>query len=319
VPTGSAELANELKTLRKGRGLQAPKLADQVGPMLRELCGVGRTDSAAVIREKLSARLRNLADRLPEDLRQAVTIALALQPDTQQQFLQDRVQFLADLHKRDVRTIRRRMDEGFELLAEIATRPNGAGRGGTGQAWYIERLESTLRMDKPARECFERRTIVAEWDGLDRIQGMTTLPKEQAYTGDRFDLNFELYYGAILTTSYKKTENRFAYELALPQPLSIGERHEYGLISRVPEDQPMRTHYVFFPERRCEEFHLRIRFDLAKAPATIWRVAEVFHRDVDDIRPTESLLAVDKVGEVSLSFQNLLPGHGYGVQWLPFS
>jgi hypothetical protein len=319
VPTGSAELANELKTLRKGRGLQAPKLADQVGPMLRELCGVGRTENAAAIREKLSARLRNLSDRLPEDLRQAVTIALALHPETQQQFLQERVQFLAELHKRDVRTIRRRMDEGFDLLAEIATKPSGSGGGGTGLGWYIERVEYTLRMDKPSRECFERRTIVAEWDGLDRIQGTTTLPREQDHTGDQHDMNFELYFGAILTSTYKKSENRFAYELELPTPLAIGERHEYGLVTRLPEDQPMRTHYVFFPDRRCEEFRLRIRFDLAKAPATIWQVAEVFHRDVDDVRPTETLLTVDKVGEVNLSFQNLLPGHGYGVQWLPAS
>src|SRR5690349_4652961 len=91
VAGGAAELANELKMLRKGRGLQTPKLSDQVGPMLRQLCGITGTESAATLREKLSERLRNLADALPDDLRLAVTVALAIHQDTQQQFLQDRV------------------------------------------------------------------------------------------------------------------------------------------------------------------------------------------------------------------------------------
>lgn len=314
--TGSAELANELKTLRKGRGLQAPKLADQVGPMLRELCGVGRNENAAAIREKLSARLRNLSDRLPDDLRLAVTIALALHPDTQQQFLQDRVQFLADLQKRDVRTIRRRMDEGFDLLAEMATKPSESTGGGSGQAWYIQRMEAILRLDKLSPECFERRTIVAEWEGLEKIQAMLTLPKDQDDTGEQHDLNAELYFGATLANTYRKTVNRFALELDLPKPLGIGERHEYGIVWRVPDDQPMRTHYVFFPDRRCEEFQLRIRFDAKQVPSTIWQVEEVFHRDVDDKRPTEAILHVDGAAELNLTFNQLLPGHGYGAQWL---
>ena len=73
MPTGSTELANELKTLRKGRGLQAPKLTEQVGPLLLRLCGAGGTENSAAIREKLSERLRILSDRLPDDLRLAVT------------------------------------------------------------------------------------------------------------------------------------------------------------------------------------------------------------------------------------------------------
>jgi hypothetical protein len=316
VLTGSAELANELKTLRKGRGLQAPKLADQVGPLLRELCGVGRNENAAAIREKLSARLRILSDRLPDDLRMAVTIALALHPDTQQQFLQDRVQFLAALQQRDVRTIRRRMDEGFELLAEMATKPGGSVAGGGGLPWYIQRMEAILRLDKPSPECFERRTIVAEWEGLDKIQAMLTLPKDQHYTGEHHDLNADVYFGATLGNTYRKNESRFTLELDLPRPLGIGEQHEYGIVWRVPEDQPMRTHYVFFPDRRCEEFQLRIRFDAKQVPSTIWQVEEVFHRDVDDNRPTETLLRLDGASELNLTFNQLLPGHGYGAQWL---
>lgn len=317
MPDESAELANELKTLRKGRGLQTTRLSEQVGPRLRELCDIGMDDSVAMIRDKLSRRLRILADSLPDDLRQVVIIALALRPDTQHQFLQERVQFLATQQKRDVRTIRRRMDEGFEQLAEIATKSSGAKSRAGGLPWYIDRMEAILRMDKPSPESFERRRITAEWDGLDTVQDAITLPRYDGDQADEHNLNTELYFGATLVASRRRGAHRFDYELRLPRPLAVGDKHEYGIIRRVPEDQPMRTHYVFFPDRRCEEFDLRIRFAPDRRPKLIWRVTEVFHRDVDDLVPNDDVLVLDDAGEIHLSFRNLLPGHGYGAQWLP--
>ena len=315
--TESAELANELKTLRKGRGLQAPRLADQVGPLLRELAGITPNENTATIREKLARRLRILADSLPDDLRQVVTIALALHPDTQHQFLQERVQFLADQQKRDVRTIRRRMDEGFELLAEMATKPSGSKSGRPGLGWYIDRMEAILRMDKASPESFERRRITSEWDGLDVIRAAVTVPRYEHDQAELHKLDTEVYFGATMVASHQHGLHRFDYDLKLPSSLAIGEKHEYGIIQRIPDTQQMRTHYVFFPDRRCEEFELRIRFPLDGVPALIWRVQEVFHRDVDENHPTNDILTVDSAGEITLFFRNLLPGHGYGAQWHP--
>jgi hypothetical protein len=311
VSVGPSELANELKTLRKGRGLQAPRLAEQVGPKLRALCGIGENENAASIREKLTKQIRILASGLPEDLRHVVTIALALQPDVQHQFLRERVQSLAEQQRRDVRTIRRRMDEGFELLAEIAARPAEDRPHGTARGWYIERFEAILRLDRTPPENYERRRIVSEADGLDMLKPTQTQPGSRS-NPDR-DLNVEAHFGVTLLDTRKVTQSRFAFHLGLPAPLGIGEKHEYGLIIRVPE--PMVPHYVLFPERRCDEFELRIRFDLDRLPSQIWRVEEVFHRDIDDNQPTADLLTIDGVGEVHLSFRNLLPGHGYGAQW----
>jgi hypothetical protein len=317
VPSGSADLENELKILRRGRGLYAPKLAEQVGPRLRELCGIGGTENSAEIRERLTDRLRILIDGLPRDLQQAVNVALALHPDTQQQFLQDRIQFLADLLTRDVRTIRRRMDEGFHLLAEKATQPAPQVPRDSGLGWHIGRLEAVLRMDKHSPECFTRRTIVAERNGLDRVQDTITVPRDDHRPANGTDLDAELYFGATLLSVERTSSNRFAFQLGLPEPLSVGQRHEYGMVMRIPEDQPMRNHYVFFPNRECEEFQLRVRFAPDRLPTLIWRMADAFPRDVDDDSPTETLLMVDRAGEVNLTFHQLRPGHGYGVQWRP--
>ncbi|HEX4723048.1 MAG TPA: hypothetical protein VH333_11070 [Pseudonocardiaceae bacterium] len=315
MPIRPAELASELKTLRKGRGLQAPRLAEQVGPMLRELCGIGENESAASIREKLTKCLHILANGLPEDLRLVVTTALALQADTQHQFLRERVQSLAEHQRRDVRTIRRRMDEGFELLAEIAARPPADQPRGTVLGWYTERLEAILRLDKDSPECFERRLIVAEHDGLEIVQPSITIPRNSSAADDH-DLYCEPMFGTTMVDRHRKPGNRFVYDLALPVPLGIGQKHEYGLIWRIPDSQEMRSHYVVFPDRRCDEFELRIRFGADRTPELLWRAEEVFHREIDDPQPEpQTPLAVDRVGEVHVSFRNLLPGHGYGVQW----
>lgn len=314
MPSGSAELENELKVLRRGRGLYTPRLAEQVGPRLRELCGIGGTENSAEIRERLADRLRILIDGLPKDLQQAVNVALALHPDTQQQFLQERIQFLAGLQTRDVRTIRRRMDEGFKLLAEKATQPVTVQRD-SGLGWHIGRLEAVLRMDKKSPECFTRRVIVAERSGLARVQDMITLPRDEHQSGDRHELDAELYFGASLVGVERTSSNRFVFELELPEPMGVGQRHEYGMVMRVPDEQPMRDHYVFFPDRECDEFVLRVRFAPDRIPGLIWRMSDVFHREVDDDSPTETILAPDRAGEINLSFQRLRPGRGYGAQW----
>ncbi len=166
-----------------------------------------------------------------------------------------------------------------------------------------------------AASAIERRGIVAERDGIDRIAALITLPKDPTDRTGPHDLLMEVLYGATLVSKEHDTDSRFRFVLKLPTPLRAGERHEYGLLFRVPRNQLMRTHYVFTSPRRCDSFDLRIRFDPRRLPERIWRVEELFHRDVDDRRPSQDLLTVDPVGELHLRFSDLKPGFGYGAQW----
>jgi hypothetical protein len=124
-------------------------------------------------------------------------------------------------------------------------------------------------------------------------------------------------YGVRLVETIREQANRFVFVLDLPHPLQIGDYFEYSLVFRVPEGQPMRSHYVFFPKRACARFDLRIRFAPHDVPSEVWRVEEAFHRDIDDPAATGSPAAVDRVGELSLHFTGLEAGHGYGAQWRP--
>lgn len=308
------DLANELRALREGAGLQTPQLGVQVGPALRELANAAPNESTAAIRAKLTSRLLILVEGLPDDVRQAVVTALALEPDTQHQLFRERMQSLADRQRQDVRTIRRRVDEGFRRLAEIAARspieqPRGALLG-----WHTDRFEVVLRLDKDAPESFERRRIVADQGGLEMIQQSITLPGGSD-TDIAHGLDCETLFGAAVVSRHHKPGNRFTFDLALPRPLGTGERHEYGLILRISGIQSMRTHYVMFPDRQCDEFDLRIHFGPGQLPRLLWRVDEIFRREIGEPQP-QTPLAVDKLGEVHVTFRNLLPGHGYGVQWL---
>lgn len=309
-------LADELKVLRKGRGVHTPKIDDVVGPELRSLCAITRRDSAGVIREKVISGLADGSRKLPADLREAVLAALALSADWQDSLLQDRVRRLAEREKRDVRTIRRRIDDGIELLAQVAGNPATGSSGAKSDGWRVERVESLLRMDLKTPVCYERRTIVAETDGIEQIRESFSLPRTSGADRDH-RINVDVQFGVRLVETVREHDTRFAFILQLPRPLRIGEYLEYGLVIGVPDGQSMRSHYVFFPKRACDQFDLRVRFKPEEAPQEVWSVREAFHRDIDDPEATGNPEAFNGVGELQLQFTDLEAGHGYGAQWSP--
>src|SRR5262245_25932683 len=109
--SGRADLVRELKTLRKGRGLYAGRFEERVGPGLRAACGVTDGDGLVVIRQKVAARLTELADQLPEDLRVAIMAAFGIPLEVRLPLYQDRVLWAAVKMDRDSRPVRRRVDE----------------------------------------------------------------------------------------------------------------------------------------------------------------------------------------------------------------
>jgi hypothetical protein len=314
----ATDLLTELKALRKGRGVHAPKIGDQVGPALRRLCGVTAEDGAELIRRKVTDRLDALVAKLPEDLALAVRVTMGLRADAQQPFLRERVQWLAERLARDERTARRRADDGLARLAEVAVSASGGVPRLAERAdddWYVEEFWAVFRLDRPAPEALERRRIVAERDGIEQVVAMISLPRDRTDRSASHELLMEVVYGATLIGEEHDTDSQFRFTLQLPAPLRAGERHEYAVHFRVPENQPMRPHYVFTSPRRCDLFELRIRFDRKYLPPQIWRVDGVFHRAVDDAQPSKQMLVPDRAGELHLLFRDLRPGFGYGAQW----
>lgn len=316
MAAGTAELLLELKKLRKGRGMQSPALENMIGPELRKACGAHPDDPPGTVREQLTDRLETLADSLPSDLSTIVKVALALRPDTTGQFLHERIAWLAAQQERDIRTIRRRIDDGLAMLAEAAT-ADRSPRHSTGDEhdWHVQQFEAVLRLDLPAPTSFERRTVVADRDGLDELVILYTVPRAPADTRPNHDVQVDLHYGARLVAQERMTDSLFRFVLRLPQALRRGTSHEYFMIVRLPEAQPMRPHYLYVPERVCDRFDLRIRFPEDQVPAAVEYVRAAFHRAIDDGPPHPQLVPVDGVHEVHVQFDDLKPRLGYGLRW----
>jgi len=316
---GGDPLLEELKTLRKGRGVNAARMA--LGPRLRELAAVGADDTPGTTRRKVIGTLNRLAEPLPADLALAARAALALLPSAQHPFLAERVQWLADQLRRDVRTARRRVDLGLAAMAERASAaPTPAPlrpADEDDERWYVRDFRALLRLDQPTPEAMDTRVVVARVDGLTEIEALITVPRDGPSRTGPHDLQVEALYGARIVGRERVTASRFRYALRLPRPLRAGDAHEYGLLFRVPPNQPMRTHYVHYAPRRCDRFELRIRFDPQRVPAEVWRVDGIFPRDLDDGLPDAESVPVDDAAEVHLVFDRLRPGFGYGARWTP--
>lgn len=314
-----AEVASELKTLRKGRGVEAPQIGDRTGPALREVCSISSDDSAAEIRRKLVNSLERLALKLPEDLRLAVLAALAISLEARDPFYQDRIRWVARKLERDERTARRRVDTGILRLAEYAA----ASVAGTSDrpdsekpqpTWRVEAVRSIVLPYSERPEAIDTRLIVVEAEVLDVLDLEITVPGNDPAAQVPGDLEIEVLHGGLGLRTEMVSRDRFAFKLQLPKPLHRGDSHEYTLRYR-PVSGRMRPHYVWISKLACEYFDLRVRFDHLRLPEKILKVDGAFQRDVDDPMSNGQPVEADASGDVRVEFHRLTSGLAYGLRW----
>jgi len=307
--TGHQELVRELKGLRKGRGLFTGRIAELVGPTLRAECGVTAGDRLVVIRQKVSARLAELAEELPADLRLAMLAAFAIHAEARQPLYQDRVLWAATRMDRDPRTVRRRVDDAIDQLAELAVGvPNGLDREPAG-GWHTSELRVAAALDRPRPEILEQRRVVANQDDLRELDLAVSLPD------GGHDLDVDVLYGGTLLERGMEATGRFGFTLALPSPLSHGESYDFAVRFRLPTARAMRPYLACVPRRPCELFDLRVRFGPDSAPACVWMLHGAFQRDVSDPSYLGQQYPVDRSGEIHMRFRQLTPGLAFGARW----
>lgn len=146
---------------------------------------------------------------------------------------------------------------------------------GLSDGWYAASFKALVRLDVDRAEATEQRTIVATNDGLSEIDISISIPRHSEDDSPTHGLEVELLHGGALGLQEHPHESFFRNVVTLPEPLKAGDRHEYAVRMRIPEGQPMATHYVFVPLRRCDYFELRIRFDVYKLPRVVWELSGV--------------------------------------------
>lgn len=295
------DLVRELKSLRKGRGVLAGRIAERVGPTLRATCGVTEADAPGAIRRKVADRLTELAGQLPADLRLATLAAFAIDDEARLPLYQDRVYWAAVRMDRDPRTVRRRVDEAISHLAELAAdvprdRPDGRTGG-----WRTTELHAVLTLDRPHPEVIERHRVVADRDGLGELVLTPPLPL------DRPDLDVRVLYGGTLV-------RRTAPTLVLPTPVLGGHSHDFAIRFRPPAADATRSYLTYVPRHPVDLLDLRVRFDGTATQPRVWALHGAYPHDGVD--PTHGHRhPVDQAGEIHLRFRDLSPGLAYGVRW----
>ncbi|WP_052684814.1 hypothetical protein [Lentzea aerocolonigenes] len=300
MTTTHAKLVRELKTLRKGRGVHG-KIADRVGPDLAAACGITRADGPSAARQKLVTRLTELVEQLPEDLQLAARAAFGLIPDVRHPLYQDRVTWVAAAIDRDSRTVRRRVDEAVDQLAELAATTTRRDAGG----WHTAELAVAVALDQGQPEVLERYQVVVDQDGVDRLEFAAVFPVH------RRDVDVHLLYGGTLQERSASHE-RPGFVLVPAEPLARGETHDFAIRYRLVNRDVMRPCVLHVPERPCEVFDLRVRFEHDRR-----RLVRTFDGVLQrsDGEPDGSQHAVDRAGEIHLRFRRLLPGLLYGARW----
>ncbi|HZM80335.1 MAG TPA: hypothetical protein VFC19_31755 [Candidatus Limnocylindrales bacterium] len=306
----------EVRGLRRGRGILVADLEKRLGSRLRQLAG-DSSERADVRRRALAAELSLLAARMPADLRLAVEVSLGLCMDTKDMpHLVDRVSWLASKLERAHRTVLRRIDTAESLLAEEIVREldRRSGRSHDAlQGWFYDEMRTILRLDTLAPEAYEHRRITAAVDGLDEITLPLGLPSSPVNPHPTPAM--EVLFGGRLIRHEHPWPHRYQSVIRLPMRLAAGQHHELGLLVRVHGG--MQPHYVFTPECRCNRFLLHARFDGDRPPKWVRPVHGETVRMFEVPRPVVNPIRLDEAGEVDLRFDHLTMHLGYGIQWQP--
>jgi hypothetical protein len=310
-------LIDELKTLRKGRGMSASDIGRRVGPRLRAACEVADGDDSVRIREKVRARLEGLAVTLSPDLRLAVLAGFGLLREAGFPSYTERVEWLAAKSGRDPRTARRRIDDGVRQLAELIAQAVGRREvASSPTGWRTAELSMMVALDRARPEAFEQRRIVADRPGLAEVDLAVTLASnDSGRVPGPDDLEIDVVHGGSLESRGMETSERFAFVLALPRPLEQGESHVFAIQYRFADEQVLRPHVVCVPRHPCDRFELRVRFGSGREPPLVHLLNANFQRDVDDDRTVGEEVPVDRAGDIHVVFRDLSPGLAYGLRW----
>jgi hypothetical protein len=311
-----AHLVSELKTLRKGRGLFVGQISDRIGPAIRQACSIDEGDEPAEIRRKVAEWLENLTVTLPSDLRISALAAFGIDREARFPFYQDRVRWAADRIGRDDRSVRRRIDEAIDRIAERAVAATGSlVRDGHPLRWHTQELRVALAIDRPGLEVIEFRRIVADDDGIDEVDLAWSVNAAEDHGGTPDDLSFDVFFGGTLVRRRRESTARVGLALSLARRLDVGQAHEFMVRYRLMPGRSIQPHFVCVPRHQCDWFDLHVRFDTERRPHNVQRIAELFQRDVTDPMVTGEVVEVDTAGEVHATFHQLTAGLAYGLRW----
>ncbi|MFD9702110.1 hypothetical protein [Lentzea sp. NPDC059081] len=312
---------DELKSLRRGRGLDTPDLAKRAGPGLREVFGLPVTADSAQVRTTLTRGLAELAAQLPTDLEFAVSTALALSEDKRTKFYNSRLALVAEHIERDKRTAVRHIDKGLRVLAELAV-ADAAGAATPNvrlpvAPWQTTELRTWVALDREAPEIYEMRRVTTTEKELRELRLEVSVPVTSGWKAGSAvnDPEIVVLGGGTLRARLHYSSTRVVFDLEPAEPLTDQREHEFFIRYRFSDVSKMRPFYACTPSFPCRSFDLHVRFGRKQPPPLIWKVDGLRMGEVEDDAAPREPIDADEAGEVHVRFLELTPNLSYGVAW----
>lgn len=310
------QLDRELSALCRGRGLQDPKILDRVGPTVREALGIRYSDDAAEQRRQLLVGLYEASRSLPQDLRTVFIHAMGFDPASAA-YIGDRLKTVGSRLDRHARSVRRRLTQARRHLAEdLASRLGRAASTNryVGTGWRVESLHALLRLDLPAPRLTESREIIATDAGLNNITANVSLRSSPPPAAPPL-LDVVAEEGCTVASSEQVSASHWRYELTLPSPLQLGERHRYAVTFITSSLRYFRPFYVLEPFRDVRTFSAEVHFGSPPVARHAWLLDGVPPAVIEDSPATAPDFDTKTSSVIRVEFDWARPGLCYGLHW----
>ena len=300
-----AHLKTELARLRKGRGVSRPDLLAVLGPTLRTVLHVDETTHPDEARTRLVSLITGEASALQDDLGELMQAAFGISDS--QPLLHDRLVAMGQVLQRDERTLRRRLAEADDLLADrIAQRfAPRQGLAQPGWHWVSYHFDIDVSDDHPV--FVSTRTLVSAVDQLSEIGEIVSIP----VVGDRDALHVEGVSGCTYVGHDSLSDTSWRLRFRLPRPLGIGETVDTVVRFTWPGRHWIQPVAAIVPMRPVEHFGISASFGHPRSCSAAWVLNGTLPTGMGDPSSGE-LVTTDTI---DVTFDDLQLGHAYGIAW----
>lgn len=304
-------LVDELRQLRRGRGVRRPQPDRWIGRELRALVDSAYGPATGEqLRENLITLLRKATVALAPDRRPLYQAAL--DASDLGGLLYDRLDRLAKRMDRNVRTLQRYLNECDHLIAGRLVQDEQlrqAEKQVMRRGWLLDQFSSRLRLDLPQPEYWTTRTIQVTAPELTVVTDVFSMPDPEP---DQV-LEVEAAEGCTLNAVERISSSMWRVFLDLPRPLTRGETWDLSFVVRVSSPRQVPPYVVIAPARPCAAF--RIRVDVGDSGAVDFvKLEGVPLPMLEDPTPVGVPLPISD-GAVAYAVTNLQSGLAYGVHW----
>jgi hypothetical protein len=273
---------------------------------LRTILDVDDTTREDEARARLVSLLSGEASALAEDL--DVLVAAAFGISDSRPLLHDRLEAVGKILRRDERTLRRRLAEADDLLADRMALRFGARQGLSipGWHWSSYRFEVDVAGDRPI--FLSTRTLIPSIDGLSAFEEIVSIPQ----VGDSDSLHVEAEAGCTYLGRDPLSGNSWRLLFALPRALAAGEAHKTVVRFTWPSREWIQPVAAFVPMRPVERFEVSVAFGQPRSCEKAWVLDGVLPTSFADPPVTDELVSGETV---EARFNDLVLGHAYGIAW----